>query len=118
MALRRVSTACLIGWTLFAAASAQADAISQPAPQVLSASDAAQYRAIFAAERAGQFDKADRLMEQVSDTSLKGYVLAEQYLSSRGKAVPATTLVDWLQNYRDLAVADRIYRLAVKRSTR
>ena len=55
----------------------------------LSASDAAQYRAIFTAERAGQFDKADRLMAQVSDPSLKGYVLAEQYLSSRGKAVRA-----------------------------
>jgi soluble lytic murein transglycosylase-like protein len=118
MALRRVSIACLIGLTLFTAASAQPDAVSQPAPQVLSASDAAQYRAIFAAERAGQFDKAERLMGQISDTSLKGYVLAEQYLSSRAKRVPVTTLVSWLEEYRDLAIADRIYRLAVKRSTK
>ena len=118
MALRRVSIACFLGLTLFTAADAQADVVAQPIPQVLSASDAQQYRAIFAAERAGQFDKAERLMAQVSDPSLKGYVLAEQYLSSRGKRVPVTTLVDWLENYRELAVADRIYRLAVKRSTK
>ncbi len=118
MALRRVSIACFIGLTLCCTARAQADAVSQPVPQVLSASDAAQYRAIFAAERAGQVEKADRLLAQVSDTSLKGYVLAEQYLSSRGKRVPVTTLVSWLEDYRELAIADRIYRLAVKRSTR
>jgi len=118
MALRRVSIACFLGLTLFTAADAQADVVAQPIPQVLSASDAQQYRAIFAAERAGQFDKAERLMAQVSDPSLKGYVLAEEYLSSRGKRVPVTTLVDWLENYRELAVADRIYRLAVKRSTK
>jgi soluble lytic murein transglycosylase-like protein len=118
MALRRVSIACFVGLTLFAAEGAQADPVSQPVPQVLSASDAEQYRAIFAAERAGQFDKADRLLAQVSDTSLKGYVLAEQYLSGRGARVPVTTLVSWLAEYRDLAIADRIYRLAVKRSTK
>jgi len=118
MAHRRVSIACFVGLTLFAGARAQADAVSQPAPQVLSSSDAEQYRAIFAAERAGQFDKADRLLAQVSDTSLKGYVLAEQYLSGRGKRVPVTTLVSWLEDYRELAIADRIYRLAVKRSTK
>lgn len=118
MALCRVSIACFVGLTFFTAARVQADVAGQPVPQVLSASDAEQYRAIFAAERAGQFDKADRLMAQVSDTSLKGYVLAEQYLSSRGKRVPVTTLVSWLEEYRDLAIADRIYRLAVKRSTK
>ena len=57
-------------------------------------------------------------MAQVSDPSLRGYVLAEQYLSSRGKRVPVTTLVDWLQEYRELPIADRVYRLAVKRSTK
>ncbi len=118
MASRHVSIVCLIGLTVLSAICARADGVGQPVPQVLSASDAEQYRAIFAAERAAQFEKADRLLAQVSDPSLKGYALAQQYLSSYGKRVPVSTLVNWLENYRELGIADRIYRLAVKRSTR
>jgi soluble lytic murein transglycosylase-like protein len=118
MAQPRVSIACFFGLAILCAANAQADTAAQVAPRVLSASDAAQYRTIFAAERSGQFAKADRLLSEVSDPSLKGYALAEQYLSPYGKRVPVNTLVTWLEDYRELGIADRIYRLAVKRSTR
>jgi soluble lytic murein transglycosylase-like protein len=118
MATRRFSISCLVGLTALCAIGAQADTVAQPAPQVLSSADAEKYRAIFAAERSGQSEKADRLLDGVSDPSLRGYALAEQYLSRSGKRVPVSTLVAWLENYRDLGVADRIYRLAVKRSMR
>src|SRR5215475_3940634 len=117
MAWRHISISCFIGLTILCAQGARAD-IGQPLPQVLNASDAERYRAIFAATRTGQSAKAERLLDEVSDPSLRGYVLAEQYLSRSGKRVPVSTLVAWLENYRELGVAERVYRLAVKRSTR
>lgn len=87
-------------------------------PQVLSAADAERYRQIFSAERDGRFEKADGLVAQLGDTALKGYVQAEHYLSPHSKKASVEELVDWLSNYRELAIADRIYRLAVKRSTK
>ena len=85
--------------------------------RVLSESDVAAYRDIMADERAGHFQDAEADFANLSDTSLKGYVLAEHYLSPRGH-VPVADLVDWLRNYGDLPVADRVYKLAIKRSTK
>jgi soluble lytic murein transglycosylase len=87
-------------------------------PQVLSPDDVALYKEIMAAERDGQYAKAETLMAKVSDTSLTGYVEAEHFLSASPKNVTAEPLVDWLQQYRDLAVAEKIYRLAVQHSTK
>src|ERR1700745_2987698 len=65
---------------------------------VLSPTDVALYRQIFDAERAGRFETAKALFEQVSDTSLEGYVLAERYLSPRARTSLAD-LTDWLRTY-------------------
>jgi soluble lytic murein transglycosylase len=91
-------------------------AVSVPM-EVLSSSDVALYRQIFAAERAGRFDDAKDLYARVSDRSLEGYVLAEHYLSPHGHATLAE-LIDWMHDYAELPVADRIYTLAVKRATK
>ena len=88
------------------------------APQVLSPGDVALYRQIMAAERAGESAKANTLLAKVSDTSLTGYAEAQHFLSASPKKLSAKPLVEWLEQYRDLAVADRIYRLAVSYSTR
>jgi len=85
--------------------------------EVLSASDVALYRQIFAAERAGRFDDAKDLFGRVSDPSLEGYVLAEHYLSPHGHASLAE-LVGWMHQYADLPIADRVYRLAVQRASK
>jgi len=84
---------------------------------VLSATDVDLYRQIFAAERAGRFADANALLARVSDQSLKGYALAEGYLSPYG-SVPLPDLTDWLRSYADLPIADRIYRLAVQRASK
>ena len=47
-----------------------------------------------------------------------GYAEAQHFLSASPKSVTVEPLVEWLQQYRDLAVADRIYRLAVAHSTK
>ena len=88
------------------------------APQVLSPADVALYRDVFAAENAGQFTKAKALFAKVSDTTLAGYVQATEMLSPKSGRTPPEELVAWLKTYRDLPVADRIYRLAVQRATR
>ncbi len=91
-------------------------AVSVPM-EVLSASDVSLYRQVFAAERAGRFDEARDLYAQVSDRSLEGYVLAEHYLSPHGH-VALAELVDWMHQYADLPIADRVYRLAVQRASK
>jgi peptidoglycan lytic transglycosylase len=82
---------------------------------VLSASDVSLYRQIFADEREGHFDDAKQLFGQLSDTSLEGYVLAEHYLSTHGHA-SLDELLDWMHQYGELPIADRVYRLAVERA--
>ncbi len=88
------------------------------APQVLSPDDVALYKKIMAAMRAGGAAKARTLLAQVSDPSLQGYAEAQYFLSAAPKSVTVKPMVAWLQQYRELAVADRIYRMAVARSTK
>lgn len=85
-------------------------------PAVLSAADVTRYRKIIAAERAGNFATAEALFAQVEDKSLEGYVLAEHYLSPKGKRVPVKTLVAWLKEYGELPIASRIHKLAEARA--
>lgn len=86
------------------------------APRVLSSADVALYRRIFTAERKGQMSKADKLLKKVSDPVLEGYAQADLLLSPRRAAL--TELKHWLSRHRDLAIADRVYRVAVRHSTR
>ncbi len=88
------------------------------APQILSADDAQLYRQIMAAQRAGQTTRASTLLAKVSDTSLQPYAEAIGFLSGPRRSVKIQTLVDWLEQHRDTAIADRVYRLAVASSTR
>src|SRR5215471_14618863 len=63
-------------------------------------------------------EKANKLFAKVSDTSLEGYVQAEHFLSASPRRLTVKPLIEWLAQYRDLAIADRIYRLAVSHSTK
>ena len=82
---------------------------------VLSPSDVKIYGDILAAQKSGQNGRADRLASQLSDKSLMGYVLEERYLGPHYHS-SFSELKAWLENYGDLASADRIYKLAVKRA--
>ena len=106
-------TAVLLAGSAFTARAADTSDV-----RVLSDSDAKLYRDAIDDERAGYFRDAQADLDRVSDPSLKGYVLAERYLSPRAKRVPLKQLVSWLDEYADLPPAERIYRLAVKRSTK
>jgi peptidoglycan lytic transglycosylase len=82
---------------------------------ILSPDDVKTYSAIFAAQKAGQIGKADSLIGTLTDKSLVGYVLEDRYLGPSYHTRFAE-LKSWLENYGDLAGADRIYKLALKRA--
>ena len=83
----------------------------------MSAGDVALYRQIFAAERNGEIAKAKKLLAKISDPTLEGYAEAVRLLSGK-RVVTIGELVAWLGQHRDLAVADKVYRLAVAHSTK
>lgn len=85
-------------------------------PRVLSAGDIALYRQIFAAERAGQTARVKSLFTKVSDPVLEGYAGAARLQNIKKPKIG--DLIAWLERYRDLSIADRIYRLAVANSTK
>ena len=85
-------------------------------PAILSSNDVAIYRQAFAAARSGEMPRARTVMARASDPGLQGYVEAAALLA--GKHPTRDNLVAWLSKYRDLSVADRIYRLAVARSSK
>jgi soluble lytic murein transglycosylase-like protein len=87
-------------------------------PKVLSDEDVRLYRSIMAAERKGQTSRAKTLLAKVSDTSLAAYAQAQHFLSAPARRLSVKDMVEWLRDNRDLAVADRVYRLAVAHSTR
>ena len=93
--------------------------ISAPAaPTILSTDDVSLYKDIMAAERDGKTTRAKILIAKLTDTSLVGYAQAQGFLSASPRNVTIEPLVEWLTQYRDLPVADRIYRLAVAHSTK
>ena len=65
---------------------------------------------------AGRLSRARTLVARASDPGLQGYVEAAALLAAKHPTRDA--LVEWLTQYRDLSVADRIYRLAVAHSTK
>lgn len=88
----------------------QVDGISLPKP--LDAVNADRYRDIFRLQAAGDFRRADQLISQLTDQSLLGHVLADRYLSPDYNS-NAKELSDWLRRFSTLAVAQRIYLLAL-----
>ena len=81
-------------------------------PKPLDAVNADRYRDIFRLQAEGEFRAADRIIEELTDLSLLGPVLADRYLSATYISKPKE-LSDWLRRYGDTADAHAIYRLAV-----
>ncbi len=82
---------------------------------VLSPDDVKTYGEIFAAQKSGQFAKADKLIAKLDDKTLVGYVLEDRYLGPHYRT-KFPELKSWLESYGDLDGAGKIYQLAVKRA--
>jgi soluble lytic murein transglycosylase-like protein len=81
---------------------------------VLKSSDVDTYRAIFAAQAAGQLAKADALIDDLTDKSLLGYVLQQRYLGPK-YVTKYSELEGWMTKYADHIGADRVHRLALRK---
>lgn len=92
-----------------------AAATSLPNADVLGLRDVASYRQIFALQEKGQWKKADRLIDSLSDPSLMGHVLAQRYLHPTHYRSSYPELKDWMASYADHPEATRIYKLALSR---
>ncbi|MBY6263828.1 lytic transglycosylase domain-containing protein [Azospirillum sp. 412522] len=76
--------------------------------------DAARYRRIFTAQERAEWDAADAEMAKLKDRRLIGYVLRQRYLHPDRRA-GYEELARWMQDYGDLAGAERVHNLAQKR---
>jgi len=113
-ALKKLAAIALAGVCCLAAVdTAAAEPITTST--VLSPDDVKLYRDIFAAQKTGQFARADRLIKRLQDDVLVGYVLEDRYLGPHYRS-KFSELKEWLENYGDLVGADDIYKLAAKRA--
>ncbi|WP_236783674.1 lytic transglycosylase domain-containing protein [Azospirillum humicireducens] len=76
--------------------------------------DAGRYRRIFALQERADWDAADAEMAKLKDRRLIGYVLRQRYLHPDRRA-GYEELARWMQDYGDLAGAERVHSLAQKR---
>ncbi|GAB5467717.1 MAG: lytic transglycosylase domain-containing protein [Rhodospirillales bacterium] len=85
-------------------------------PSVLSQSDIALYREIFALQEAEEIAASDALVAKLTDRRLMGHVLAERYLHPTAYRPDFAELTAWLDRYGDHPQAERLHALARKRA--
>lgn len=92
-----------------------ATAPKQPAykmPTRLDPADIELYKEIFSLQEDGQWRQADRLIKQIKDDILMGYVLFQRYMHPTKYRSKFSELSDWMRHYADYPSAARVYRLA------
>ena len=87
-------------------------------PRVLAPRDVRLYREIFEDEQDGRFRAAKKRVEELSDLSLLGYVEAAHFLSPKARRIPLRQLTEWLSEYDELPIAERIRNIAEKKNRR
>lgn len=105
---------CVGVYSLVAAALA-AGMASAETPKALSDTDAQAYAAAFQAVEQGDFLGAQLQAAEASDRSLDGYLAFRALMHPTAHKASFEELSGWLQKFRDLPLADRVFSLAVKR---
>jgi soluble lytic murein transglycosylase len=90
-------------------------AIGPPMGAELSAADIVAYQEIFALQEAGNLAAADVLIDGIYNPILMGHVQFQRYMHPTAYRSKFSELSHWLEHYRDLPGADRIYNLAKRR---
>ncbi len=88
---------------------------SQSYDKPITTSQAEIYKTIFEAQREGDIKKADKLIEDLTDTRLLGHVLFQRYMHPTAYTSTFAELQQWMDMYADHPAASRIYKLAVAR---
>ena len=92
--------------------------LARPDYKPVKLADAVLYKNIFSLQENGKWGRADRLINDLEDTTLMGHVLFQRYMHPTAYRARWTELRDWLKNYADLPGAWRVYKLAQKRKPR
>ena len=111
---RRIFRALFLSLCLLVIWSVSADAAL---PNVLYPKDIDTYKRIFELQEKGRFTDADKLIKNINNDILMGYVLHQRFMSPWHK----TTFVearDWLRKYSDHPFANDVYKLGLARGAR
>lgn len=83
--------------------------------KLMSREDTELYQKIFALQKEGKIDDANKLIRKLDDDRLYGYVLQQRYLHPTAYSSKFSELTEWLEKYADLPGAHRIYDLAERK---
>lgn len=82
---------------------------------LVSKSDVKYFKRAFNALAQNDHKEADKSLKKTESNIIMGHILAEKYLAT-DYPTEYTELKDWLENYNDLPMAAKIYRLALKKA--
>ncbi len=86
-------------------------------PNVLYKKDIENYQKIFSLQEKGRWTDADKVIKNIKNDVLMGYVLSQRYLSPYYKT-PFKEIKEWLNKYADHPNANEIYKLGLKKGTK
>ncbi|WP_413204354.1 transglycosylase SLT domain-containing protein [Rhodospirillum sp. A1_3_36] len=89
----------------------------QTAGEVLTPKDQTLYSQIFDVQEKGNWKAADRLIAQVSNPILMGHVTFQRLMHPTAYRATGAELKAWLEAYADHPGADRIHKLASRRTS-
>ena len=86
-------------------------------PNILYSKDIENYKKIFALQEKGRFTEADKVIKNIKNDTLMGYVLYQRYMSPYYKT-PFKQIKEWLFKYNDMPNANDIYKLGLQKGAR
>ena len=92
------------------------DAIAK-LPNVIYAQDVKNYKKIFELQEKGRFKEADKVIKDIKNDILMGYVLHQRYMSPYYKT-PFKEVKEWLLKYYDMPNANDIYKLGLQKGAK
>ena len=86
-------------------------------PQILYEKDINNYKKIFELQKQNKLQEVKKIIPEINNDILMGYVLKNLYLSPYYKT-SYDEIVKWLDNYNDLYEADKIYKLGLSKGSK
>ncbi len=93
------------------------DSVSAKLPNVIYAHDVKNYKKIFELQEKGRFKDADKVIKDIKNNILMGYVLHQRYMSPYYKT-PFKEVKEWLVKYYDMPNANDIYKLGLQKGAK
>ncbi|MCR5506367.1 MAG: lytic transglycosylase domain-containing protein [bacterium] len=86
-------------------------------PNVIYAQDVKNYKKIFELQEKGRFKEADKVIKNIKNDILMGYVLHQRFMSPYYKT-PFKEVKEWLLKYYDMPNANDIYKLGLQKGAK